>query len=53
VKGLLDESYKIRAEYRDSTIKVLELARDYLNPQASAPKSSSAATRADADPASA
>ena len=53
VKGLLDESYKLRAEYRDSTIKVLELARDYLNPQASAPKSSQAATKAAADPASA
>ncbi len=32
VKGLLDESYRLRPEYRDTTASLLKMARDYLNP---------------------
>ncbi len=51
VKGLLDESYKLRSEYRDSTIALLELARDYLSPQARTTMAST--TKAETDSASA
>ena len=51
VKGLLDENYRLREEYRESTAALLKKASDYLNPPVPATAPAFAQAQPDSDSA--